>query len=47
MPALAKLDLIDVPDQIYNVDESGFPLGWTPKAILTKRGEKSPQALVV
>ena len=26
--------------------ESGFPLSWTPKTILTKKGQKTPQALM-
>ena len=46
-PTLTELDdLLDKPNQIFNVDESGFPLSWTPKAILTRWGEKSPQALL-
>ena len=45
-PALQNLDLFNKPEQIYNVDESGFPLSWTPKTILTKKGQKTPQALL-
>ena len=45
-PALQNLDLFNKPEQIYNVDESGFPLSWTPKTILTKKGQKTPQALM-
>ena len=45
-PVLIDLNLEDKPNQIFNVDESGFPLSWTPKTILTKRGQKSPQALL-
>ena len=45
-PTLTELDLLDKPNQIFNVDESGFPLSWTPKTILTRRGQKSPQALL-
>ena len=40
-PALTNLDLLNKPAQIYNVDETGFPLSWTPKTILTRRGQKS------
>ena len=44
--SLEDLDLFNKPEQIFNVNESGFPLGWTPKTILAKRGQKSPQALL-
>lgn len=45
-PALQELDLFDKPEHIFNVDESGFSLAWTPRTILARRGQKSPQALV-
>uniref|UniRef100_A0A1X7VXQ7 DDE-1 domain-containing protein n=1 Tax=Amphimedon queenslandica TaxID=400682 RepID=A0A1X7VXQ7_AMPQE len=45
-PVLTNLDVTGKPDNIYNVDESGFPLSWTPKCILSRRGQKSPQALL-
>ena len=45
-PVLEKLSLLNSPEQIYNVDESGFPLSWTPKIILTRKGHKTPQALI-
>ncbi len=45
-PVLRSLGLAGKPELIYNVDESGFPLSWTPQTILTRRGQKSPQALV-
>ena len=45
-PVLEKLQLVGKPECIFNVDESGFPLSWTPRSVLTKRGQKSPQALV-
>ena len=45
-PVLEKLSLLNSPEQIYNVDESGFPLSWTPKTILTRKGHKTPQALI-
>ena len=45
-PVLANLDISAKPDHIYNVDESDFQLSWTPKCILTRRGHKTPQALL-
>ena len=45
-PILTKLKLKQHPQQIYNVDESGFPLSWTSSMVLTRRGDKSPQALL-
>ena len=38
---LKKLNLTGKAKRIYNVDESGFPLSWTPKMILTRRGQKN------
>lgn len=45
-PTLDKLQLREKPERIFNVNESGFPLSWTPKLILTKCGHKAPQALI-
>ena len=41
--SLEDLDLFNKPEQIFNVDESGFPL---VGHILAKCGQKSPQALL-
>ena len=40
-PVLETLSLLNSPEQIYSVDESGFPLSWTPKTILTRKGHKN------
>ena len=45
-PTLDNLGLHDKPHCIFNVDESGFPLSGWPSHILTKRGMKSPQAII-
>ena len=45
-PELDQLQLHDDPKWIFNVDESGFPLGGKPVKVLAKRGMKSPQSLV-
>ena len=37
-PTLEKLNLTGKAGRIYNIDESGFPLIWTLKMILTRRG---------
>ena len=45
-PVLDKLDLHHNPDQIFNVDESGFPLVGKPGKVLAPHGTKSPQCLI-
>ena len=45
-PALEKLNLLDKPHLIFNVDESGLPLSGRPNHVLVRRGMKSPQALI-
>ena len=46
-PVLKQLGLEDHPHQIFNVDESGFPLAGRPGKILAPRGMKSPQSLII
>ncbi len=46
-PVLDSLQLIGKPHRIFNVDESGFPLSWTPQSILTRRGQKTPQPQIL
>ena len=41
-PALDSLGLMDKPNCIYNIDESGFPLSDRPAYVICKRGMKSP-----
>ena len=45
-PVLKQLGLEDCPNQMFNVDESGFPLAGKPGKILAPRGMKSPQSLI-
>ena len=45
-PTSTKLKLKQHPRQIYNVDQSGFPVSWTFSMVLTHRGNKSPQAFL-
>ena len=45
-PTLDTLGLTEKPWNIYNVDETGFPLSGNPGHILAKRGTKSPQAII-
>ena len=45
-PALDSLGLMDKPNCIYNVDESGFPLSGRPAHVICKRGMKSPQTVI-
>ena len=45
-PELDELKLLDNPKFIFNVDETGFPLGGKPVKIMAKKGIKSPQSLV-
>ena len=45
-PALNSLGLMDKPNCIYNVDESGFPLIGRPAYVICKRGMKSPRTVI-
>ena len=36
-----KNDLIDKPAQIFNCDESGFPLDHKPRKVIGLKGQKS------
>ena len=45
-PTLDQLNLGDRPSQIYNVDESGFPISGRPGKVLAPSGIKSPQCLL-
>ena len=45
-PTLDKLNLTSKPHCIFNVDESGFPISGRPTHVITKRGMKSPQAII-
>ena len=37
---LSENNLLDSPDHIYNVDETGMPLDHRPPKVVTKRGQK-------
>ena len=37
---LSENNLLDSPDRIYNVDETGMPLDHRPPKVVTKRGQK-------
>ena len=41
-PVLDQLGLQDHRNQIFNVDESGFPIAGRPGKVLAPRGMKSP-----
>ena len=45
-PVLQNLQLLENPKWIFNVDETGFPLGGKPRKVIAKKGIKSPQSLV-
>ena len=45
-PVLQNLQLLKNPKWIFNVDETGFPLGGKPRKVIAKKGIKSPQSLV-
>ena len=45
-PMLEKLTLMDCPQWVFNVDESGFPLSGNTGKVLMMRGTKSPQAVI-
>ena len=45
-PVLVKLELMEKPDRIYNVDGSRFPLSWNPKMVFARRRHKAPQAMI-
>ena len=45
-PVLEQLDLFDKPHNIFNADETGFPLSGNPGHVLAKRGMKSPQTII-
>lgn len=42
---LEKGELQDKPCQIYNLDESGFPLSPSPPKVICKKGNKHPSAI--
>ena len=42
---LIQEKLTDKPCQIYNCDESGFPLSPAPPRVIAKKGEKHPSAI--
>ena len=42
---LEKGELQDKPCQIYNLDESGFPLSPSPPKVICKKGDKHPSAI--
>ena len=45
-PTLTALNLLDKPDSIYNVDESGFPISGRPTYVLARRGSKSVHLVI-
>ena len=44
-PCLESLHLMDKPE-LYNVDESGFPLSGRPGHVIVKRGMKSVETII-
>ena len=45
-PQLQSLELLDKPQWIFNVDETGFSLSGKPGKVLAKKGIKSPQSVI-
>ena len=42
---LEEYDLFDWPAQIFNCDETGFPLEHTPPRVVAVKGKKHPRAI--
>ena len=42
---LSENDLLDKPAQIFNIDETGMPLGPSPPSVIARRGQKDPSAV--
>ena len=45
-PTLETLGVMNKPHCIFNVDESGFPLGGRPSHVLVWRGTKSVHTVI-